>query len=245
MFLTLLTLFAATPTPEAPTEVHFRALAFDAPRLQLAVLVNKKPTNFEVYGQAFTPETTVALKEGILELYKPATPDPTGKPTFVPYAQIPIPANAGKFLLIISGNQTEGKLSLINDNDTNGAGGTMRFFNLSGHAVHLTFPGFEQTLNANDNVTFHPSVKNSDYGQAQVLTSVDGSWKPAKNLRWLQLEDTRVIYFILSDPTDPQRVQLRGIEERILPVTTPTTPETNKPDPKKSGPKTTNGKAKS
>jgi hypothetical protein len=236
VLLTLLAVLAATSAADPPSEVHFRALAFDTPRLQLAIAVNKKPVSLEVYGQALTPEITAPVnKEGVLEILKPAAPDSNGKPTYAPYTDVVIPPGNAKYLFIISGNQEKGKVTLINDNDANGAGGTMRFFNLSGRAVSLAFPGFNQTLNGNDNTTFHPNTKNGEYGQAQVLVTVDGTWKPAKNLRWLQLEDTRVIYFILADPTDPQRVLLRGIEERILPAAPPT-PEAPKANDKKSAP---------
>jgi len=235
VLLPLLVWLAVTPSGEAPAEVHFRALAFDTPRLQLALMVHKKPVSLEVYGQALTPEITAELnKDGTLEILKPASPDPTGKPTYQPYTTVTVPPGNGKFLFIISGNQEQGKVTVINDNDVNGAGGTFRFFNLSGHAVNLAFPGFNQVLTANNNLTFKPTTKNGEYGQAQVLVTVDGTWKPAKNLRWLQLDDTRIIYFVLADPTDPQRVQLRGIEERILPAAPPV-PEPGKAAEKKTG----------
>ena len=244
VLLPLLSILAATAGPSP--RVEFRAMSFDEPRVEVFLIDSspekstKPETKVEgkslvLYTHALTHPVEARCPEGRLTLHRQVT-DAEGKTSFIPLASAPVPPEGGTFLAILHGSAGQYGLSLVPDPGTEGAGGTLRFFNLCPTPVAMNFPGMRQVIAPAKQVMLRPNIKAEDYGQGQFLLADGEEWKVAGGLRWLQLEDIRTLWFILPAPGQPGIVTLRGIEERInqVKVSPPATQPTNGPRPPQS-----------
>lgn len=219
MLLPLLSILAATtaPTPQ----VEFRAMSFDEPSVEVFLVdapaskeAKPEARGLTLYSHALTHAVRQRCPENRLVLHRKVT-DAEGKPAYLPLASAPVPPEGGTFLAILHGTGTSVGLSLVPDTGTEGAGGTLRFFNLCPTPVALSFPGMQQVVAPSKQAVLRPAVKAEDYGQGQFFLPDGQEWRAAGGLRWLQLEDIRTLWFILPAPGQPGIVTLRGIEERI------------------------------
>lgn len=225
MLLPLLSVLAATaaPTPQ----VEFRAMSFDEPSVEV-FLVDAPPSRdakpeakteargLSLYSHALTHAVRARCPESRLTFHR-RTRDAEGKESYQPLASAPVPPEGGTFLAILHGSAGNYGLSLVPDTGTEGAGGTLRFFNLCPTPVAMSFPGLRQVIPPTQQVLLRPPVRAEDYGQGQFFLPDGEEWRAAGGLRWLQLEDIRTLWFILPAPGQPGIVTLRGIEERIAP----------------------------
>lgn len=223
MLLPLLSILAATsaPTPQ----VEFRAMSFDEPSVEVFLVdapaskeAKPEARPLSLYSHALTHAVKARCPESRLTFHRKAT-DAEGKVSYLPVASAPVPPEGGTFLAILHGSAGQYGLSLVPDTGTEGAGGTLRFFNLCPTPVAMSFPGLRQVIAPSKQVLLRPPVKAEDYGQGQFFLPDGEEWRVAGGLRWLQLEDIRTLWFILPAPGQPGIVTLRGIEERIAPPT--------------------------
>lgn len=229
VLLPLLSILAATsaPTPQ----VEFRAMSFDEPSVEVFLVDAPAPREgrpepkteskseargLSLYSHALTHAVRARCPESRLTFHR-RTRDAEGRETYQPLASAPVPAEGGTFLAILHGSSGNYGLSLVPDTGTEGAGGTLRFFNLCPTPVAMSFPGMRQVIAPTKQVLLRPPVKAEDYGQGQFFLPDGEEWRAAGGLRWLQLEDIRTLWFILPAPGQPGIVTLRGIEERIVP----------------------------
>lgn len=224
VLLSLLSILAATaaPTPQ----VEFRAMSFDEPSVEIFLVeaadakegkeAKPEAKALALYSHALTHAVKVRCPDSRLTFHRKVT-DAEGKVTYVPLASAAVPAEGGTFLAILHGLAGNHGLSLVPDAGTEGAGGTLRFFNLCPTPVAMSFPGLRQVIAPSKQVLLRPPVKEEEYGQGQFFLPDGEEWRAAGGLRWLQLEDIRTLWFILPAPGQPGIVTLRGIEERIAP----------------------------
>ena len=242
VLLPLLSILAATtaPTPQ----VEFRAMSFDEPSVEVFVVdapaskgAEPEARSLALHSHALTHPVKARCPENRLTLHRKVT-DAEGKSSYVPLASAPVPPEGGTFLAILHGSAGQYGLSLVPDTGTDGAGGTLRFFNLCPTPVAMSFPGLRQVIAPSKQVLLRPPVKAEDYGQGQFFLAEGDEWRVAGGLRWLQLEDIRTLWFILPAPGQPGIVTLRGIEERITPPALLTPPA---PGPRGPGAGTNRG----
>ena len=234
MLCALFILAVASPVEELP-EIKFRALSFNEPVIELAIVDaqklkeklsaakgngkdNKDSPPFEplkVYGVSLTEEKKTHYAEGKLTFYKVNT-DPDGVTTLTPFVEAVVPNPDTPYIAIISGSSDKPTLQLVPDSPEKMAAGSMRFFNVCKARLGLNFPGLKKVLSPSEDILYQPPVKGSDYGQGQfLLCDVKGEWNPAGGMRWIQLDDSRTLWFIVPHFNDPNLVMTRGISERV------------------------------
>jgi len=234
VLLPLLSILAATtaPTPQ----VEFRAMSFDEPSVEVFLVESPAPRegkdakpearSLPLHSHALTHAVRTRCPDSRLTFHRKVT-DAEGKVAYLPLASAAVPAEGGTFLAILHGSSGNHGLSLVPDTGTEGAGGTLRFFNLCPTPVALSFPGLRQVIAPSKQALLRPPVKEEDYGQGQFFLPDGEEWRVAGGLRWLQLGDIRTLWFILPAPGQPGIVTLRGIEERIAPPAPALPPATN------------------
>jgi hypothetical protein len=225
VLLPLLSILAATASPTP--QVEFRAMSFDEPSMEVYLL--ESPASKEakeskpearalaLYSHALTHAVRTRCPESRLTFHRKVT-DAEGKVAYLPLASAAVPPEGGTFLAILHGSAGNHGLSLVPDTGTEGAGGTLRFFNLCPTPLALSFPGLREVIAPSKQALLRPPVKSEDYGQGQFFLPDGDEWRVAGGLRWLQLDDIRTLWFILPAPGQPGIVTLRGIEERIEPA---------------------------
>ncbi len=224
MLLPLLSILAATAAPTPQVEI--RAMSFDEPSVEVFLVdapdakeARESKTEarpLALYSHALTHAVKARCPEGRLTFHRKVT-DAEGKVNHVPLASAAVPPEGGTFIAILHGSAGNHGLSLVPDTGTEGAGGTLRFFNLCPTPLALNFPGLRQVIAPSKQALFRPPVKSEDYGQGQFFLPDGDEWRVAGGLRWLQLDDIRTLWFVLPAPGQPGIVTLRGIEERITP----------------------------
>lgn len=234
MLSALLILAVASPVEELP-QVKFRALSFNEPVIELAIVDAKKPEakesatksatkdkkdspDFEplkVYGVSLTEEKKIHYADGKLTFYK-ATTNPDGVTTLTPFVDAVIPSPDTPYIAIISGTSDKPTLQLVPDSPEKMAAGSMRFFNVCKARLAINFPGLKKVLQPGEDLYYEPAVKAYDYGQGQFLLADEkGEWNRAGGMRWIQLADARTLWFIVPHYNDPCLVMTRGISERV------------------------------
>jgi hypothetical protein len=230
----LLILAVASPVEELP-EIKFRALSFNEPVIELAIVDPKKlaakesdsKTNgkdkndsppfepLKVYNVSLTEEKKIRYAEGRLTFYK-ATTNPDGVTTLSPFVEAIVPAPNSSYIAIISGSSDKPTLQLVPDSPEKMAAGSMRFFNVCKARLGIKFPGLQKVLSPGEDILYQPDVKSGDYGQGQFLLADEkGEWNRAGGMRWIQLADSRTLWFIVPHYNDPCLVMTRGISERV------------------------------
>ena len=234
MLSALFILAAASPVEELP-EIKFRALSFNEPVIELAIVDAQKPDAKEstsksngkdkkdsppfeplkVYNVSLTEEKKIHYADGKLTFYK-ANTDPDGTTTLSTFVDVVVPAPDSSYIAIISGSSDKPTLQLVPDSPEKMAAGSMRFFNVCKTRLGLNFPGLKIVLSPGEDMLYQPPIKGSDYGQGQfLLCDEKGEWNPAGGMRWIQLNDSRTLWFIVPHYNDPCLVMTRGISERI------------------------------
>jgi len=231
---TLLIFAAATSTQELP-EIKFRALSFNEPVIELAIVDAQKTETKEnsvksngkdkkdspsfeplkVYNVSLTEEKTIHYADGRLTFYK-STANPDGTTTLTPFVDAIVPTPDSSYIAIITGTTEKPTLQLVPDSPEKMAAGSMRFFNVCKVRLGINFPGLKTILNPGDDILYQPTVKPADYGQGQfLLCDANGAWNPAGGMRWIQLADSRTLWFVVPHFNDPCLVMTRGISERV------------------------------
>lgn len=201
----------ATPTPDRVVEVRF--LSLDAAALEAAVTDSRGArVTIPIHAHALTPGMRVRCRAGRLALF--GSPAPTdGGAASSPTASAPVPTQGGAFLGLV---QDHGRrLTLLPDGDPRTQRGAMRFLNLCGEPLGLDFPGARRVLQAGEDVVLTPAVGARLHGHGRFYLVEGDRWRPAGNLRWLQLDDTRTLWLVLPVPDAAGTVRVRGIEERL------------------------------
>ena len=233
--LTALLIFAATtPVQELP-EIKFRALSFNEPVIELAIVDaqklkekvstakgngkdNKDSPPFEplkVFNLSLTEEKSIHYADGRLTFYK-ANTDPDGVTTLSPFVEAVVPSPDTPYIAIISGSSDKPTLHLVPDSPEKMAAGSMRFFNVCKSRLAVNFPGLKKVLQPGEDLFYQPEVKATDYGQGQfLLCDEKGEWKTAGGMRWIQLEKFRTLWFIIPHPNNPNLVRTKGIQEKV------------------------------
>jgi len=230
----LLILAVASPVEELP-EIKFRALSFNEPIIELAIVDAQKlkekasaakgngkdkkdSPDFEplkVYGVSLTQEKKIHYADGRLTFYKAIT-NPDGVTTLTPFVEAVVPIPDIPYIAIISGSSDKPTLQLVPDSPEKMAAGSMRFFNTCKARLGIKFPGLQKVLQPGEDLYYEPPVKAYDYGQGQFLLADEkGEWNRAGGMRWIQLADARTLWFIVPHFNDPCLVMTRGISERV------------------------------
>ncbi len=234
MLSALLIFAAATPVQELP-EIKFRALSFNEPVIELAIVDpqktdangsasksngkdKKEAPQFEplkVYNVSLTEEKSIHYADGRLTFYK-ATTNPDGTTTLSTFVDAIVPTPDSSYIAIISGTTDKPTLQLVPDSPEKMAAGSMRFFNVCKTRLGLNFPGLKKVLTPGEDMLYQPPIKGADYGQGQfLLCNEKGEWNPAGGMRWIQLDDSRTLWFIVPHFNDSNLVMTRGISERV------------------------------
>ena len=234
MLSALLIFAAATPVQELP-EIKFRALSFNEPVIELVIVDPKKveasasaskgngkdkkdsPAGepLKVYGVSLTQEKKTHYADGRLTFYKAIT-NPDGTTTLSTFVDAIGPTPDSSYIAIISGTTDKPTLQLVPDSPEKMAAGSMRFFNVCKTRLGLNFPGLKKVLTPGEDMLYQPPIKGADYGQGQfLLCNEKGEWNPAGGMRWIQLDDSRTLWFIVPHFNDSNLVMTRGISERV------------------------------
>ena len=234
MLSALLIFAAATPVQELP-EIKFRALSFNEPVIELVIVDPKKveasasaskgngkdkkdsPAGepLKVYGVSLTQEKKTHYADGRLTFYKAVT-NPDGTTTLSTFVDAIVPTPDSSYIAIISGSADKPSLQLVPDSPEKMAAGSMRFFNVCKARLGVNFPGLKKVLQPSEDLYYEPPVKAYDYGQGQFLLADEkGEWSPAGGMRWIQLADSRTLWFVVPHYNDPCLVMTRGISERV------------------------------
>ncbi len=234
MLCALFILAVASPVEELP-EIKFRALSFNEPVIELAIVDAKKAEAYasaskgsgkdkknsppfeplKVYGVSLTQEKKLRYADGKLTFYK-ANTDPDGVTTLTPFVEAIVPSPDTPYIAIILGSADKPTLQLVPDSPEKMAAGSMRFFNVCKARLAVNFPGLKKVLQPAEDLYYEPPVKAYDYGQGQfLLRDEKGEWSPAGGMRWIQLADSRTLWFIVPHYNDPCLVMTRGISERV------------------------------
>jgi hypothetical protein len=230
----LLIFAAATPVQELP-EIKFRALSFNEPVIELVIMDPQKmeasasaskgsgkdkkdsPPGepLKVYNVSLTEEKKTHYADGRLTFYKSIT-NPDGVTTLSPFVDAIVPTPDSSYIAIISGTADKPTMQLVPDSPEKMAAGSMRFFNVCKARLGVNFPGLKKLLQPGEDFYYEPPVKAYDYGQGQFLLADEkGEWNPAGGMRWIQLADSRTLWFIVPHYNDPCLVMTRGISERV------------------------------
>lgn len=234
MLSALLIFAAATPVQELP-EIKFRALSFNEPVIELVIMdpqkmeasasaskgsgKDKKDSPLgeplKVYNVSLTEEKKTHYADGRLTFYKSIT-NPDGVTTLSPFVDAIVPTPDSSYIAIISGTADKPTMQLVPDSPEKMAAGSMRFFNVCKARLGVNFPGLKKLLQPGEDFYYEPPVKAYDYGQGQFLLADEkGEWNPAGGMRWIQLADSRTLWFIVPHYNDPCLVMTRGISERV------------------------------
>ncbi len=234
MLCALFILAVASPVEELP-EIKFRALSFNEPVIELAIVDAKKAEAYasaskgsgndkknsppfeplKVYSVSLTEEKKLRYADGKLTFYK-ANTDPEGVTTLTPFVEAVVPSPETPYIAIISGPSDKPTLQLVPDSPEKMAAGSMRFFNVCKARLAVNFPGLKKVLQPAEDLYYEPPVKAYDYGQGQFLLADEkGEWSPAGGMRWIQLADARTLWFIVPHYNDPCLVMTRGISEKV------------------------------
>lgn len=234
MLSALLIFAAATPVQQLP-EIKFRALSFNEPVIELVIMDPQKmeasasaskghekdkkdsPAGepLKVYNVSLTEEKKIHYADGRLTFYKTIT-NPDGTTTLSTFVDAIVPAPDSSYIAIISGTADKPTMQLVPDSPEKMAAGSMRFFNVCRARLGLNFPGLKKVLQPAEDLYYEPPVKAYDYGQGQFLLADEkGEWSPAGGMRWIQLADSRTLWFVVPHYNDPCLVMTRGISERV------------------------------
>ena len=230
MLCALFILAVASPVEELP-EIKFRALSFNEPVIELAIVDAKKAEAYasaskgsgkdkknsppfeplRVYNVSLTEEKKTHYADGKLTFYK-ANTDPEGVTTLTPFVEAIVPSPDTPYIAIISGPSDKPKLQLVPDSPEKMAAGSMRFFNVCKARLGLNFPGLKKVLQPGEDILYQPVIKDGDYAQGQFLLCDENSeWKPASSLRWMQSNDTRSLWFIIPHLSKNNLVLIKEI----------------------------------
>ncbi len=211
-FITLATLAANT----SAKEIKFRALCLNQPELELGIRdATGKIESFKVYAHALSPEKITLARAGKILLLS-IDKSLAGKVNWKPFLTAEVSTTVSSVVLIISGEPTAPKTTIVSDPPERVQGGSLRLLNTCPYAVGINLPGFKKILASGTETFFQPSLDHESYGQGQFYTSnQSGGWRAAGGIRWLQLNDIRTFWFIAPDPHDSNLVTVHGIEEKV------------------------------
>jgi hypothetical protein len=230
----LLILAAASPVEELP-EIKFRALSFNEPVIELAIVdaqklkekttaangngKDKKDTpDFEplkVCYDGLTEEKKIHYADGKLTFYKART-NPDGVTTLTTLVEAVVPNPDTPYIAIISGSVDKPTLQLVPDSPEKMAAGSIRFFNVCKARLGIDFPGLRKVLTPGEDLYYEPVVKAYDYGQGQfLLANEKGEWSSAGGMRWIQLPNARTLWFVVPHLNNPNLVVARNITEKV------------------------------
>ena len=230
MLCALFILAVASPVEELP-EIKFRALSFNEPVIELAIVDAKKAEAYasaskgsgkdkknsppfeplRVYNVSLTEEKKTHYADGKLTFYK-ANTDPEGVTTLTPFVEAVVPSPDTPYIAIISGSADKPTLQLVPDSPEKMAAGSMRFFNVCKARLGMNFPGVQKVLQPGEDILYQPVIKDGDYAQGQFLLCDENSeWKPASSLRWMQSNDTRSLWFIIPHLSKNNLVLIKEI----------------------------------
>ncbi len=211
-FITLATLAANS----SAKEIKFRALCLDQAEMELGIRNPKgQIETFKVYAHALSPEKTVSSNAGKISLLS-TDKNLSGKVNWHPFVTTKVPPTLSSIILIISGDLTAPRTTIVPDSLACAQGGSLRFLNTCPYAVGINLPGFKRILASGTETLCRPNIDHESYGQGQFFTSNLGDgWRAAGGVRWLQLNDIRTFWFIAPDPQNPNLVTVHGIEEKV------------------------------
>ena len=234
MLSALFILAVASPVEELP-EIKFRALSFNEPIIELAIVDAQKPDakptttksngkdkkdspSFEplkVCYDGLTEEKKIHYADGKLTFYK-ANTDPDGVTTLTPFVEAVVPSPDTPYIAVISGSSDKPTLQLVPDSPEKMAAGSIRFFNVCKARLGLNFPGLKKVLQPGEDLYYEPPVKAYDYGQGQFLLADEkGEWNPSGSMRWIQSANARTLWFIVPHINNPNLVVARNITEKV------------------------------
>ncbi len=205
---------AALASSASAKEIKFKALSLSQPEIEIGFKNSKgKIDVFTVYAHALSSEKTVTTKERKIVLLT-AERNSSGKINWATYATADVPPDLDSVILILSGDASHPKATIVSDPPEKSQGGSLRFLNTCPYSVGINLPGFKKILASGTETFCKPSLSHETYGQGQLFTSNDSSgWRPAGGMRWLQLNDVRTLWFIAPDPNNFNLVTVHGIEE--------------------------------
>lgn len=208
--------FATLVTNAATKEIKFRALSLHQPEIELGVRGPKGVVeSFKVYAHTLSSEKTITTREGRISLLS-VEKNSAGKINWKPFTCVEIPSAQSSVILIISGDNAAPQATVVADPLERALGGSLRLFNTCPYAVGISLPGFKKILARGTETFYLPNLSQETYGQGQFFTAnLGGGWRAAGGIRWLQLNDTRTLWFIAPDPNNSNLVTVRGIEERV------------------------------
>jgi hypothetical protein len=213
-FLITLTTLA---TNTSAKEIKFKALCLNQAELELGIRDAKgKIETIKVYAHTLSSEKTVLSHEGKISLLS-AEKSLSGKVNWNPFVATEVPAALSSIILIISGDETTPKATIVSDPPERAQGGSLRFLNTCPYAVGINLPGLKKILASGTETFCRPSLDHETYVQSQFFTSnLGGGWRAAGGVRWLHLNDIRTLWFITPDPQNPNLVTVHGIEEKVF-----------------------------
>lgn len=217
MFALASLLLGLASSPNSTPIIKIKALYFGINPIQIGTKnCQGEISERSIYTHSFSPHFAVHCPESKLTLYRTQASSAEGV-KWSPWVSAPIPSSGENFLAIISETPTQPTLHLLPDSNYLREGGVFHIFNLSHSTIAIDFPGQKKVLPRGQRTQFRPDVKNATYGQGR-FTTVDEVNAEAKHsgVRWLQMEDTRLFWFILPPSSEGPSLILKNIEDQIF-----------------------------
>lgn len=214
-FASLLLGLASNPNPTSIIKI--KTLCFGINPIQIGIKNRQgEITERSIYTHSFSPYFIVHCPENKLTLYRSQASSTEGM-KWSPWVSTSISSSGGNFLAIVSETPTQPTLHLLPDPNYLEEGGVFHVFNLSTSTIAIDFPGQKKVLTRGQRTQFRPKVKNATYGQGR-FTTVDEANAETKcsGVRWLQMEDTRLFWFILPPSSEGPSFILKNIEDQIF-----------------------------
>ena len=207
------------PARREPTvSARFRALAFAQPIMDGAYLGPKGPVKLVITSDFLTAEQSYRGPARLEFVRQPADGEP------IPLASTQLADGAQVILLLIPADGDRQRVVQLPDREGDFPWGTIRFINLTGRQAVVRYGEARRVIAPNGDAVVRPPIGERGYANGQILTLVDGEYRPGYNIRTFQQADVRAIYFLLKGQGDG--VLLKGIEERRAPEPPPVKPGT-------------------
>jgi len=204
---------------EPVVSARFRALAFAQPIMDGAYVGPKGPVPLLITSDFLTAEQSYRGPATLEFVRKPADGAAS------PLASTQLADGAQVILLLVPTEGGRQRVVQLPDREGDFPWGTLRFINLTGRPAVVRYGEARRAIAPNGDAVIRPPTDARGYASGQILTLVDGEYRPGYNIRTFQQPDVRAIYFLLAGQGDG--VLLKGIEERKAP----------EPPPVKPGPK--------
>lgn len=212
----LLVLIAASlsgqskPERREPTvSARFRALSFAQPIMDGAYVGPKGTVPLLITSDFLTAQQSYRGPATLEFVRKPAEGPET------PLAATQLADGAQVILLLIPTEGGRQRVVQLPDREGDFPWGTLRFINLTGRQALVRYEGPGKSIAANGEAVIRPPANAKGYASGQILTLIDGEFRPGYNIRTFQQPDVRAIYFLLAG--SGEGVLLKGIEERRQP----------------------------